>query len=456
MDRERNMIRYFLWVLGCFVLLVWTAETIAADEKPNVFVINSDASVEKYTISQTEFVKSITYSVNVVDLGKKSIKAADVEELIYDEDPDLIYCIGVKAYVIARKFAEKTPLVFSSILNWRRLPMDDKTYGVSNEFRAEMEMMWFRYIFPDVQKIGVLYSQEFTEEWFKASQKTAKEIGIELVGREVSKKKAPGTELAKLLEQVDAFWLISDPVLMSDTKDLAEILKRCDDAKIPVFSYHEAFIKFGAVLTVSADTATIGRQAASMATGILSGGEIGEHVQYPAGSYIILNVKKVNEYGLRYNEDSLDSINRIEGLEDISKAPAPRSKPSENVTAQTPDSTFPRVTPYGMTVDNLVVCSHVSNREPVGIADEFSRSQKQHVYTWMEVSDVDPPRTVTHIYYWEGKPVFTINLNMTHSSMRTWSKKSLHTRGSTGKWKVVVTTEQQDEVLAVKEFTVVP
>ena len=88
-------------------------------------------------------------------------------------------------------------------------------------------------------------------------------------------------------------------------------MKQCDTEKIPIFSYHTAFAKFGAVLAVSADNATIGRQAASIATEVLSGTEIDDKVQFPAGSYIILNLCKVRQYGLEYNEEALDSVNSI-------------------------------------------------------------------------------------------------------------------------------------------------
>jgi putative ABC transport system substrate-binding protein len=36
-----------------------------------------------------------------------------------------------------------------------------------------------------------------------------------------------------------------------------------------------------------------------------------EKVQYPAGSHIILNLKKVKEYGLHYNEEALSVVNQI-------------------------------------------------------------------------------------------------------------------------------------------------
>jgi hypothetical protein len=40
--------------------------------------------------------------------------------------------------------------------------------------------------------------------------------------------------------------------------------------------------------------------------------------------------------------------------------------------------------------------------------------------------------------------------------MRTWSQKTFKPQEALGKWKVLITTENEDDILAVKEFTVVP
>ena len=117
--------------------------------------------------------------------------------------------------------------------------------------------------------------------------------------------------MKKLLPKVDVFWLISDPELISDKEALLNILQICDDQRIPVFSYHEAFAKIGATLVVSADNRTIGGQAASIALEVLSGNTLDNKVQFPAGTYTILNLKKVKEYGLEYSEDALGWVNEI-------------------------------------------------------------------------------------------------------------------------------------------------
>ncbi len=296
-------------VIGAFCQNIQAAH---AKTPPKILVINSDASVEKYRIPQEEFQQVFESPVMLMDLEKEKITVDDLEEIFYDESPDVVYCIGTKSYLMAHKYVGKTPMVFSSILNWLRLPMSDRRYGVSNELHSGMEMMLFRHIFPDIATIGVLYSEKYTAEWFQSASAQAQELGVTLVGHQIEKKESLAAALTALIEQkIDAFWLIPDPAVMSDSQELQIILDRCDARKIPIFSYNEAFTQYGATLSISVDTPTIGRQAAALAASILAKEDVPERVQFPAGSYITLNLKKVTEYHLPYNESALGSVNTI-------------------------------------------------------------------------------------------------------------------------------------------------
>jgi putative ABC transport system substrate-binding protein len=296
-------------LMPCFLLLL--PAVLTAEKEPKVWLVNSDARVEKYKIAQEEFKRTFARPVFEVNLNEKRWDITAVEEALYDESPNLVYCIGSKAYLVANKFAAEKPVVFSSIINWQRLPLAKKTYGVSNELPSEMQLTLFRYVFPQVKKIGIVYSEQYNKQWFEKTREEAKKIGIEIHGQAVSS----NTELARLvstlLPAIDALWMISDPLIISDKKMLTEVFKACDKKKVPVFTYQDVFTEYGAVLIISVDDATIGRQSARMSNELLAGGTMAEQVQYPAGSHIILNLKKAKEFGLPYNEQALGVINQI-------------------------------------------------------------------------------------------------------------------------------------------------
>jgi len=296
--------------LICFIGLVFLLSVLSADEGPKIMVINSNAAVDKYKVAQEEFTKSISTPVVEIDLGDRKWKIGEIEDFLYDEYPDLVYCIGTKAYLIANKFISDRNIVFSSVINWHRLPLSQKTYGVSSELNPEMQITLYRYIFPGLKRIGVLYSSKYNKHWFNEAQKAGKEMGVEIIGRSLSKRRNTLPELKGLLKEIDALWLISDPVVMSDKKTLIEVFKQCDAKKIPILSYHDAFAEYGAMVIVSVDNPTTGRQAAAISREVLSKDVVRKKVQLPAGSHIFFNLKKADEYGLKYRAMALSAVNR--------------------------------------------------------------------------------------------------------------------------------------------------
>ena len=297
-------------VIGILSLLILLT-TLSADEGPKIMVINSNASVEKYRIAQEAFTRSILLPVQEIDLGEKKWKLREIEDRLYDVYPDLAYCIGTKAYLLAKKFISERHIVFSSIMNWRRLRLARHTYGVSNELNPEMQLTLYRTMFPEVRKIGVLYGHKYNKHWFNMAREAAQEMGVKLMGSSLSKKRETLPELEALLPKIDVLWLISDPVVIANKDTLIKIFRQCDANKKPIFSYHDTFAEYGAVLIVSVDNPTTGRQAAAMSQEVLSGDLVKRKVQLPAGSHIILNLEKARDYGLTYGEMALSMVNRF-------------------------------------------------------------------------------------------------------------------------------------------------
>ena len=295
----------------CLLFLLIFPGGLSSEVSPKILLINSDSAVEKYAVAQAEFKNSLSYPIKEINLGARKWKPQEIENLLYDEYPDLVYCIGTNAYLAANRFVGEKNIIFSSIINWRRLPLTQNRYGVSNELHTEMQITLFRYIFNNIDRIGVLYSEEYNTQWVNQAKNQAEDMGVEIIGIAVQAREEVVSSLKKLITDVDALWLISDPVILSDKNILTQMFQLCDAQKVPVFSYHDAFAKQGAVLIVSVDNSTIGRQAAGIAVEVLAGEKMDERVKFPAGSEIIMNLNKVKEYGLEYNKDALASVNQL-------------------------------------------------------------------------------------------------------------------------------------------------
>ncbi|MBF0549701.1 MAG: hypothetical protein HQK60_04105 [Deltaproteobacteria bacterium] len=299
----------FIRILCLFLLLLPCVSR--AEEERKILLINSAGSIEKYKLARDEFKKTISYPVAEIDLDDKKWNASKLKDLVEDKHISLVYCIGSKAYLAAIKYGDEKNIIFSSGINWRRLPMKQNTFVVSDELNTGMQLTLFRYIFPELKRIGVLYSRQYTSQWFMETREAAAKMQIDIVGRPVTDSKQTLSALKGLLRESDVVWLIPDPVVLSEQKMLFSILKECQESKKAVFSFHRAFAAHGTTLIVSVDDQTVGRQAANIATRLLTGKTTPDKVQWPAGSDITLNQKRAKEYGLKSREGALSVVNRI-------------------------------------------------------------------------------------------------------------------------------------------------
>jgi len=78
----------------------------------------------------------------------------------------------------------------------------------------------------------------------------------------------------------------------------------------------------------------------------------------------------------------------------------------------------------------------VENREPVGVADTF-KADVGEVYFFNQVTGVEAPTTLTHVWFFEGQEVASVELNVGGNGWRTWSSKKVLTH-QLGQWKVEV------------------
>jgi putative ABC transport system substrate-binding protein len=309
---RRDLISVLLLLAAVLPGLPARAQT-SAQTSAKVLIVNSDSSVEKYRQAEDEFTRQIQASVGRV-VGVKldnSQAPEELQSLIDRESPDLIYSIGAKAYQYASRFKGPRPLLFSSVLNWQRFEPIKNSFGVANELSLSQELSLLRYVLPSAKRVGILYDPRYSRERVAEASAYAQEVGLALVERSVENADDLQEALDALLPQSDLLWLIADPGVLADKRSVELIFKSAEASRKPIYSYSDAYLNYGASLVVAADTPTIGRQAANLATSILRHDAIADAVQTPAGSHITLNLCQLGKLNASYNEDALDSVNQL-------------------------------------------------------------------------------------------------------------------------------------------------
>ena len=296
-----------------FVLLLWPWTMLSAEAAAGrILVLNSDATVVKYRTVEREFLANLSVDHRSLNMGgnKHPLDPTQIKHAIHDYDPKVIYCIGTKALTVAQKLASQRKLIFSSIMNWRRLPMNENTFGVSNDLHVGMQVTLFRYLFPDLKQVGIIYNKRFNREWVEIATQEAGNAGIKIIGYPIEHKSELQQILTASLPNLDAIWLIADPVVLSDKTGIKRLFQAAETQKKPVFAYIDVFAHFGAALILSVDLPTIARQAAMLAEKLAKGQPTPkERVLDPAGSRIALNKHKIARYGLPLNKSALGAVN---------------------------------------------------------------------------------------------------------------------------------------------------
>ena len=284
-----------LFILALFILNIY------ADK---VLILNSNANIEKYKSVQEEFIKNTKNTYEVLDIAKLSQK--EIKEYLYDEYPDIVYTIGLKAYKYANRYVPEKTIFFSSIINHSRLNVGENRYGVSNELHSGMNLTIIKSLFHETQTLSLIYS-DYTKDLFENFKRNAANIGVKIIGEKITNDSFIDVQNMK---QSDGLILIADPLLLKDEQRVIKLFEDMKKIKKPIFAYHDLYIKFGASLVVSADNPTIGRQVAHMMKLFNDKKELIK-IQIPMGTNVIFNKKMVENLGINYNEDALSVVSKV-------------------------------------------------------------------------------------------------------------------------------------------------
>lgn len=104
-----------------------------------------------------------------------------------------------------------------------------------------------------------------------------------------------------------------------------------------------------------------------------------------------------------------------------------------------------------LTVDQMVFCTGVEDRKPVGADTAFADTIGQ-VYCFTTISGAEDETTVSHVWYLNDEEKASVDLSVKGKTWRTWSSKRIPPEWD-GTWKVEVKSAEGN-VLMSKEFVV--
>ncbi|MGD8702104.1 MAG: DUF2914 domain-containing protein [Desulfosarcina sp.] len=117
--------------------------------------------------------------------------------------------------------------------------------------------------------------------------------------------------------------------------------------------------------------------------------------------------------------------------------------PSRKKPAEKDSSTKQTIADASLKVSKATVCRSIENRMPVGVDQSFTPSDEK-IYVWSMIDSRQGSSTIHHVYYFEGKKISDVSLDVRSTRWRTWSSKTIANDRYRGKWRVDITTSNGD------------
>ena len=280
-------------------------------KQAHILLVNTNQKIDRYKVAENSFISAMdNNNIHTVDLSQDSQPVETLQDLLNTNHFDAIYCIGAKALGSIDYIDPDMPVVFSSVLNWRRFESQNNYSGIASEIAPKAQLTWFKYFFPQIKNIGVLHSLD-NQQLLNDAALAVDKLNLKLITQEISSETQFDNKARDLFSQIDALWLISDPSVLASTGQTNRLFEMAHKANVPIFTYHSFFMDLGATLSITADLPTTGIQAAFMMKKILQQPDYKHAAEFPAGSSIILNIQKTEAYKLILNEGALDSVDEL-------------------------------------------------------------------------------------------------------------------------------------------------
>ena len=275
--------------------------------------------VPAYIAPINAFTAELGLPVTIYNLEGDVNRGSTIMGKIYDNHPSLIYVLGAKAAYAAKsesiKRKEKIPIVFAMVLNWERYDLLNgapNISGVSMDVDPGTQFAYMRLFAPHVKRIGVIYSKTHSAFKIEKAMTVSEILSLELVSVAISHHKEFRKAFNEIYKQIDAFWILADPVIFTP-RNMEWLKDRCIDNHIINMGQSRNIADLGILLAVNIDPQDIGIQSASIAKNILIRNQVPETigVMPPFGTELILNIKTATKIGLSVRADAKNLANKI-------------------------------------------------------------------------------------------------------------------------------------------------
>jgi len=258
-----SMLRYII-ILALFLSL--SVEAFSAS-----IAIIKTKNLELYNEVITAFKTNCVARFTEYDMEDKESRGELIASKINADKPDVVFVVGTKAAVVAKKLITDIPIIFAMVMNPENFDVAGKNViGISMVIPVYTQLNTLKSIVPKVSRVGVIYNPKQTGKTIEEAMSVSKQLGFELVAAKVDSKEDVTRALRAFSEGIDAFWMIPDPTVWS-RESFDTVLKFTLEKRVPFLAFSKSMVQAGALVSLAINYTELGKQACSIATRVIQG-----------------------------------------------------------------------------------------------------------------------------------------------------------------------------------------
>lgn len=295
------MIKYILFL---FFLLFIFKTNVYTEANPIPILMSSNNSIYMKNLSGFQFsFKSQTkiyFLSSIVELNS-------FFNNIDSENYPFIVTIGNKATEVARKYIQKTPILFVMVNYPHSFGIHEgKICGFTADVSVKHFFEVLKKIKPDAKKIYSFYLTDTGEYFSKEGKYYDIWMQLNLYSKKLKNKEQLSKKLETIKNDTDAIYMVFDSLYDRETFEL--VSKFCKENSIVLMTYYPNLVQIGATFALAPDYTNMGIQAGKYSNKLLQekwNCNIGP-IFSPEHSFLYLNKKYARESNITLSKDVLE------------------------------------------------------------------------------------------------------------------------------------------------------
>lgn len=223
----------------------------------------------------------------------------------------LLLTVGTLATQATLQEATGIPIVAALAVSEEELRKAGNATGVLIDFGIDTQLQWMRKFLPDATLVGVPFNPKKTGTKVSGASQTAKQLGLQLVTREVETAAALREALEDFANNAKILWGITDQTLFSPQTAEAVLLFSFRN-RIPFVAPSTSWVKAGALYALDRDYRDIGVQCGELAAKVLAGASVNSLPPVAPRKIVYgLNLKTANHMKLDIVQALIDGAQHV-------------------------------------------------------------------------------------------------------------------------------------------------